>query len=1075
MYTQSSIDRIREASILDVIGNYVELKKAGSLYECCSPFSKEKTPSFKVSTVKNNWVCYSTNQSGDGIKFVMQYSNCDFPEAVKAIASICNIYLEETQLTEDEIRKRDRRNELINLTNAVALQYSKNLKNLPENHWCSQMIKARQINQETIINFQLGFALDEWKAITNPLIQKGKFELAKYLSIVKSKNNNSYDFFRDRLMFPIHDIHGNVIAFGGRTSIEKSESKKEAKYLNSAESEIYNKTKTLYGIYQAKQSIVENGYAFLVEGYTDVTAMHQNGFENTVASCGTALSKEQCQLLKKYTTHVVLCRDNDGMTESGDFQKGIKAQLTDIDLLLQYNFKVSVLQLPEKEDPDSFSRKEKDLGNYLAENIQDAVLWKTQKLNIRASNDPDAISHCVTKSAEMLFCISDAVKRNEYIKKVAKLLKQPIKLLKQKVEDLIDAAEANASKTQKIAFEDAQSLGLPAGADYSQFLEKQYITHNNSIYFRGNDGFFKGANFSITPLFHIYGKENNKRLCEVVNELGQKKLIDFDTTDFTNFTKFGEKLMFEGVYYFTNIRSAHFLLLRNHILQEFIMAHDLKTLGWQKNEKFFALADCVLNKGKLQYVNNYGIIQVDSDYDTSSEYHDKITHFYSPAFSEMYKHTRDGDDPYENDRTFVYRESPVSFNKWMQQLQKVYPKKYSFGIAFCIASLFRDIYQSRYQYFPHLFLTGEKGSGKSKFGESLMAMFTYKQEAFDLNSGTPVAFYRRLSRIMNIPTMMEEYHDNVDDKIFQALKGAYDGRGREMGKATGDNRTTTTKTNCSIILLSQYLSARDDNSLTSRSIILNFIKRTEPYTQEALEDYTQLKAWEEQGMTSMLVEIMRHREEVEKNFHQTYNNLNKTLKSQLKNQHYEERMLQNYVSLLVPVKILQPYFNFPFSFESFYKQCFNAILESSDLITSSESLAEFWKILELLLDENKIRLGYEFDFATPQTLNLQNQQEDFINTENEKLLYLRLKICHSKYRLVCNTSKIEVIGEQSLRNYLKSKSYFIGTIQSHRFEQSNTSAYVFKYETMRNAGILDLSRQTIPKPVTTNDGEELAF
>jgi hypothetical protein len=215
--------------------------------------------------------------------------------------------------------------------------------------------------------------------------------------------------------------------------------------------------------------------------------------------------------------------------------------------------------------------------------------------------------------------------------------------------------------------------------------------------------------------------------------------------------------------------------------------------------------------------NDYGIIQLESGVKTESEYMEDVKHFYSPSASVMYKFTRDGDDPYENDRYFIYKESPVAFHTWMKQMHAVYGKKATTGIAFLIATLFRDIYLKRYQFFPHLFLTGEKGSGKSKFGESCTALFLYKQEPFDLNSGTPVAFYRRLSRIMNAPTMLEEYHDNVDDKIFQPIKGAYDGRGREMGKATGDNRTTTTKVNCSLIILSQYLSSRDDNSLTSSS------------------------------------------------------------------------------------------------------------------------------------------------------------------------------------------------------------------------------------------------------------------
>jgi hypothetical protein len=286
-------------------------------------------------------------------------------------------------------------------------------------------------------------------------------------------------------------------------------------------------------------------------------------------------------------------------------------------------------------------------------------------------------------------------------------------------------------------------------------------------------------------------------------------------------------------------------------------------------------------------------------------------------------------------------------NSWMKQLQKVYGSKSITGIAFVFATLFRDIYLKRYQFFPHLFLTGEKGSGKSKFGESLVALFTYKQEAFDLTSGTPVAFYRRLSRIMNVPTMLEEYNDQIDENKFQPLKGAYDGRGREMGKATGDNRTTTTKVNCSCIILSQYLSSRDDNSLTSRSIVEHFIKPQESFTNEQVEDYSKLKAWEEEGLSSMLKDIVVHRPLVETSIHTTYAAINKKMKADLRNNEYQERMLQNYVALLTPLKLLWNHFSFPFTYDEIYTQFKEAIIDSSDMIVESEGLAEFWRTIDV--------------------------------------------------------------------------------------------------------------------------------
>ena len=400
----------------------------------------------------------------------------------------------------------------------------------------------------------------------------------------------------------------------------------------------------------------------------------------------------------------------------------------------------------------------------------------------------------------------------------------------------------------------------------------------------------------------------------------------------------------------------------------------------------------------------------------------------------------------------------------MQQFQKVYGKKKAqTGIAFVFASLFRDIFIKRYQLFPHLFLTGEKGSGKSKYGESLVSLFTYKQDAFDLNSGTLVAFTRRISRIMNVPTMMEEYHDGVDDKIFQVLKGAYDGRGREMGKATGDNRTTTTKVNTSLILLSQYLSARDDNSLTSRSIVENFIKPLESFTTEQIENYSKLKSWEEKGMSSLICQIVAHREFIEEQIHIKYAELSKKMKKQLEGKEYQERMLQNYLCLLVPVMILKPHFHFPFTEEEIWNQFKESILDSSDLIIESEGLAEFWRTLEFLLDQHRIKNEKEFKIEKPLMVMLQGRKgeapTEWQNRNNISVMYLRLNAVHQLYHKEVSTREgVEVISEPTLKNYFRSKKYFIGSVKSHRFDDTSTSAYLFDYSMMYEMGILNLTR-----------------
>ena len=1090
MYKESSVQAVREADIVSIISHYCpDLKRAGSMYECRSPFSEDKTASFKVSPAKNNFVCYSSQQKGDGIKFVKIKERCEFLEAVRIIAGITGIVLEEEKQTEDQIRIKANKEQMHLLIANVAREYQKQFNQLPATHWAKKMIADRQINEETLINFSIGYAPEGWQFVTGPIIDNGRFEVGKSIGLINVKDGKSFDFFRNRVMFPLEDVNGNVVAFGGRCADDDPAKYQGRKYINSKESDIYIKSKVLYGLYQAKHSIAKAKTAVLVEGYTDVTALHQHGCDIAVASGGTTLTTDQAKLLMRFASHVIICRDNDGLDAQGNEKGGVKAALRDIDILLAQGFKVSVVILPEGEDPDSYSRKIDNITDYIINNAEDAVQWKTMKLYNKEANDPDALSEAVTEVSKMLFCIKDDIKRNAYTDTCRKLLKQPAKFFKEKIEQLAKDAESKAEKKGVVDAGVADELGLPEGADFKEFMQNRFVTVSNACWFRGRDGFFKGTNYKIEPLFHVYGKSDNKRLCEVINEHGYKKLIDFNTADFVSRQKFEEVLLNEGFFIqFENFGANHFTLMKNTVLANFIMAYELKTLGWQK-EGFFAYADCVYHQGILKQVNNYGIVQLETGIKKESEYQEDIKHFYSPSCSEMYKHMRDDDDPYENDRYFVYKKSPVALHTWMKQMYEVYDKKAVTGIAFLFATVFRDIYLKRYQFFPHLFLSGEKGSGKSKFGESLVALFLYKQEPFDLNSGTPVAFYRRLSRIMNAPTMLEEYHDNVDDKIFQPIKGAYDGRGREMGKATGDNRTTTTKVNCSLIIVSQYLSARDDNSLTSRSLVEHFIKPQENFTNEAIEKYTQLKKWEEEGLNSLLTEILQLRPLVEEKIHTVYAEINKQLKRELKNNEYQERMLQNYVALLTPLKILWNEFKFPFTYEDVYHQFKNAILDSSDLIIESEGLAEFWRTLEYLLDRKPYPLlvdGIHFKIDIPQTLLLQSRkgEKDHVwnNSDREQILMLRLNAVHQLYHKEVSTREgAELIGENTLRNYFKSKKYFIGAVKSHRFDDTSTSAYVFHYTMMHEGGVLNLLRNQkehfMPAEAATTDkpNDDLPF
>ncbi|MGK4567822.1 hypothetical protein [Flavobacterium sp. 3HN19-14] len=548
---------------------------------------------------------------------------------------------------------------------------------------------------------------------------------------------------------------------------------------------------------------------------------------------------------------------------------------------------------------------------------------------------------------------------------------------------------------------------------------------------------------------------------------GRKSLI-LTQTNTAQMPKFESKLLDEGSFFFTpNVTSNHFKLLRNSIMEEFIMAYELKQLGWQP-EGFWAYSNLVSYKGVKKEANEYGIIQVDTGVTNENEYMEDVKHYYSPSASVMHRNAREGDDEYENDRFIIYKESPCDINAWMKQLSKVYGTKANTGIAFIFASAFRDILMKRKGFSHTCFVPAKKVSGKSKFAESLVAIFTFKQEAFDLNSGSPVAFQRRLARVANIASMFEEYNDALPDVRKQALKGAYDGRGRELGKMSNDDRTKTTKVRCAIILLSQYLSAWDDNSLTIRSIVLNFTKQHESFSTEQIDNYSVLKSWEEKGITSMLLDILQHRELLEAEYFNTYEALNKKMITELKGKDYEERIMQNFIAMLTPVTLLHKHFQFPFSQPEIWNQFKDAIIDSSDLIIESEGLAEFWRTIEFLLEQHRIKAGKEFVIEAPHEVHIMGKKGEatipLTLHGKTRLLFLRLNVVHQLYHKEVSTREsTDVIQEATLKNYFRSKKYFKGVVKSKRFDDISTSAYIFDYDMMHEGGILNLIREAQAK------------
>ena len=365
MITDDSIERIRDkAEVYDQVSRFLTLKKAGTNWVAPCPFHEEKSASFTVNPAKGIYKCFGCGEGGDAIKFVMKSQRIDFIEAIRNIAGHLNIPLEETEVKEADKKSVDEYHEMQKINEAAAEKYHKMfISGIGADHWVKTEIESvRQLNAETIIIFQLGYAPNEWKFLTERLIDKGLFQPATDLGLVVTSNNQNYDMFRNRIMFPIHNEKGQIVGFGGRKPEDND--KANPKYINSKESRVYKKDRVLYGLFQAAKAIRQQQCAILVEGYYDVVSFHQAGLQNTIAPCGTALTENQAKLLKKYTNHVILMGDGDNA--------GQKASLKTVDILLMQGFKVEICPLPKGEDPDSFSRNCKE--EVLEEDINEKII-----------------------------------------------------------------------------------------------------------------------------------------------------------------------------------------------------------------------------------------------------------------------------------------------------------------------------------------------------------------------------------------------------------------------------------------------------------------------------------------------------------------------------------------------------------------------------------------------------------------------------------------------------------------------------------------------------------------------------
>ena len=419
MIDRDTIDRIYAAAdIVEVINDYVTLKRKGVNYQACCPFHNEKTPSFVVSPSKGLYKCFGCGKGGNAVSFVMEHENITYPEALKIVAKKYGIEVKEREETEEDIRRNNDRESMFMLNSWVSEYFANTLHNTDEgiSVGLSYFRQARGFSEATIKKFGLGFCPSGGDKMTQDALRAGykeEFLLSTGLSIKREGDGAIFDRFRERVMFPVHNVSGRIVAFGGRTL---RTDKKVAKYQNSPVSEIYSKKNEIYGLFFAKKAIQQQNYAIMVEGYTDVISMHQSGVENVVASSGTSLTTEQIRLLSRFTKNITVMYDGDSA--------GQHASLRGIDMILKEGLNVRVVLLPAEDDPDSFARSHsaEEVRDYVKRNSQDFISYKAKLLLADAGDDPIKRSEVIKDMVQSISEIPDAIQRSLYTKECAQLM-----------------------------------------------------------------------------------------------------------------------------------------------------------------------------------------------------------------------------------------------------------------------------------------------------------------------------------------------------------------------------------------------------------------------------------------------------------------------------------------------------------------------------------------------------------------------------------------------------------------------------------------------------------------------------
>ena len=1029
MISQQTIDAVLDrADIVTIVSEAVpDLKRKGSTYVCCCPFHQEKTPSFHVSPARQTWHCFGACQEGGNvIKFVMKHENYTFPQAVKSLAKRFGIDCFEEEESDAEREQRLHRESIWNLNERVANHFVQNLYD-PANGNALQYAINR-FGEQYVRESGMGYAAKENDLFSWAGEHGENFELLEEASLlgVNSEKNEYYDFFRDRIVFPIRDRSKHIVGFTARDLSGSSNSK----YLNSKESTAYKKKYCVFGIDEAIREAVKKDQFFLVEGAPDVLKMHSVGIYNVVAPLGGAWTKEQFALLKKSCNSLCFINDADPPAEGEAFGAGLKYVIKNGKQAITMGFRVSVRELPlgegnKKQDPGSFFTAASQLDLLPEEEFcgwYARKIW-SEKDNVHQKTDK------VKEIAEVASYIEDNTTIDILLDELNKIRKGK-DTWRQRIMSAKWARQREESNRKQ-------------EVDLHQY---GFYEVNNCYVGLSDKGEETWCNFTMKPLYHIMDNDKSRRTYEIKNFRGTTKTIELMPEDLVSLSRFRQRLESRGNFTW-EVGEGELIKLKRYLYDNTETASLVKQMGWNP-VGFYAFGNGIWKDGSFLKTNQYGIVSIAKD-DEEKKGDQEHYNWYIPA---AVVSNDEGDSSYERQRKFVHRTlQNIRFEDYMKQFIDVYGDNGKVGLCYWLASLFRDIVTSYTRSFPLLNLFGPKGSGKTELGAALMAFFVVDNKAPNLKNSTPIALNDDVAYVCDALVHFDEYKNDLHPRMIEFLKGLYDGVGRTKmgGSSFEDRKMTAVKTG--VIFSGQEIPTADI-ALFHRCVFLSF--QTSEFTKEQRQRFAKLRAIQEMGLTHLTLQVLELRKRVQGSFLAKYSEVAEEINKRTNGAPLETRIVENWSKLLAIFSCVEERLKFPFTYDEIFDISLKLMVKQNSMSGEGNELAHFWRMLMFLRDNGN--LYEEGDYRIK---NFVTFKSDIINNREfsspRPILLLNVSRVFTLYKEAARRSGDKIIPDDALREYLKHTEYYYGYLNCVRFK-----SFANGYQEMKEDGIGGM------KPVT---------